>query len=458
MMEMEVSPLNWEQIEEKLDLLLTQSRHGQLRGALMMLNPVDIAGYMKKLDREKLLLLFRILPKDVSADVFSYMDADQRQLLVESIADAEISALIDEMFVDDAVDFLEELPANAVKRVLQNTDPKTRAIINQFLKYPENSAGSLMTIEYCEVTQDMNVREALQSIKETGVDKETVYTLYMIDSQRHLIGSIPLHKMLVVPEETALIKLMDPGIISVSTVDDQEVVADTVRKYHLLSIPVVDGEGRMVGIITSDDVMDVIEEENTEDFEKMSGLAPAELPYFKSRLLTLAGNRLPWLMILMFTSILSGAIISKFENVLAVNILLSASIPMLMDTGGNCGQQASTLMIRGIALGEVRFTDIFRVLWTEFRVGLMIGAALSSVTFVRLLLLNQASLVMAGVISVSLFSTVVIAKSIGCVLPLLAQRIKLDPALAAAPLITTLVDATSLFVFFTIASRFILNG
>ena len=457
-MEMEVSPLNWEQIEEKLDLLLTQSRHGQLRGALMMLNPVDIAGYMKKLDREKLLLLFRILPKDVSADVFSYMDADQRQLLVESIADAEISALIDEMFVDDAVDFLEELPANAVKRVLQNTDPKTRAIINQFLKYPENSAGSLMTIEYCEVTQDMNVREALQSIKETGVDKETVYTLYMIDSQRHLIGSIPLHKMLVVPEETALIKLMDPGIISVSTVDDQEVVADTVRKYHLLSIPVVDGEGRMVGIITSDDVMDVIEEENTEDFEKMSGLAPAELPYFKSRLLTLAGNRLPWLMILMFTSILSGAIISKFENVLAVNILLSASIPMLMDTGGNCGQQASTLMIRGIALGEVRFTDIFRVLWTEFRVGLMIGAALSSVTFVRLLLLNQASLVMAGVISVSLFSTVVIAKSIGCVLPLLAQRIKLDPALAAAPLITTLVDATSLFVFFTIASKFILNG
>jgi len=450
--------VNWEQIEEKLDQLLSQGRHGQLRGALMMLNPVDIAGYMKKLDRERLLLLFRILPKDVSADVFSYMDTDQRQMLVESIADAEISALIDEMFVDDAVDFLEELPANAVKRVLQNTEPKTRAIINQFLKYPENSAGSLMTIEYCEVNQDMNVRDALLSIKQTGVDKETVYTLYMLDSQRHLIGSIPLHKMLVVPEETPLVKLMDPGIISVSTVDDQEVVADTVRKYHLLSIPVVDGEGRMVGIITSDDIMDVIEEENTEDFEKMSGLAPAEEPYFKSRLFTLAGNRLPWLMILMLTSIISGAIISRFEDVLAVNILLSASIPMLMDTGGNCGQQASTLMIRGIALGEVRFTDIFRVLWTEFRVGLMIGVVLSAVTFARLLLLNQASLIMAGVISFSLFATVVIAKSIGCVLPLLAQRIKLDPALAAAPLITTLVDATSLFVFFTIASRFILNA
>jgi magnesium transporter len=448
--------MDWEMIEQKLDQLFSESRHGQLRGALMMLNPVDIAGYMKKLEKEKLLLLFRILPKDVSADVFSYMDTDQRQMLVESIADAEISALIDEMFVDDAVDFLEELPANAVKRVLQNTEPKTRAIINQFLKYPENSAGSLMTIEYCEVSQDMNVRDALKSIKETGVDKETVYTLYMLDAARHLVGTIPLHKALVVNEETALVKLMDPGIISVNTMDDQEIVADTVRKYHLLSIPVVDGEGRMVGIITNDDVMDVIEEENTEDFEKMSGLAPAEEPYFKTRILSLAGNRLPWLMILLFTSILSGAIIARFEGVLAVNILLSASIPMLMDTGGNCGQQASTLMVRGIALGEVKFTDIFRVLWTEFRIGILIGVALSSVTFVRLLLLNQATLIMSAVISVSLFITVVIAKSIGCILPLLAQRVKLDPALAASPLITTLVDAASLFVFFTIASEFIL--
>lgn len=447
--------MNWEQIESRLDQLMAENRHGLLRGALMMLNPVDIAGYMKKLNREKLLMLFRILPKDVSADVFSYMDTDQRQELVESIADAEISALIDEMFVDDAVDFLEELPANAVKRVLQNTDPKTRAIINQFLKYPENSAGSLMTIEYCEVSQDMNVGDALKSIKETGVDKETVYTLYMLDAQRRLIGTIPLHKALVVPEETALIKLMDPGIISVNTLDDQEIVADTVRKYHLLSIPVLDGEGRLVGIITSDDIMDVIEEENTEDFEKMSGLAPAEQPYFKTKLTTLAINRLPWLMILMFTSIISGAIISRFESVLAVNILLSASIPMLMDTGGNCGQQASTLMVRGLALGEVQFKDLFRVLWTEFRVGGLIGIVLSSVTFLRLMFLNSAPVVTSAIISVSLFATVVIAKSIGCVLPLLAQRVKLDPALAASPLITTIVDACSLFIFFTIASHYI---
>lgn len=448
--------MDWNKMEETLDRLMAEKRHGQLRGALMMINPVDIAEYMKKLDAENLLLMFRILPKDASAEVFSYMDSDQRETLVESIGDKEITVLINEMFLDDAVDFLEELPANAVKRVLQHTDPKTRAIINEFLHYPENSAGSLMTIEYCEFSPEMNVRDALQTIKKTGVDKETVYTLYLVDKQRKLVGTVPLHKALVVEEDTPLSKLVDPSMIVVTTLDDQELVADTVRKYHLLSIPVVDGEGRMVGIITNDDIMDVIEEENTEDFEKMSGLAPAEEPYFKTSLFKLAGNRLPWLMILMFTSIISGAIIAKFESVLAVHILLSASIPMLMDSGGNCGQQASTLMIRGIALGEVKFSDLPKVLWTEVRVGLLVGLVMSATTFGRLLLLNRASLAMSAVISVSLYATVVIAKAIGCVLPLLAQRIRLDPALAASPLITTLVDASSLFIFFTIASRFVL--
>ena len=448
--------MDWDVIKDKLDNLLGQGRYGLLRGAMMMLNPVDIANYMKDLDPEKLLLVFRVLPKDMSAEVFSYMDADQRETLVNSIGDAEITSLISEMFVDDAVDFLEELPANAVKRVLQNTDPQTRVIINQFLKYPENSAGSLMTIEYCEFTPDMTVRDALRIIKETGVDKETVYTLYLVDGQRKLLGTIPLHKVLVSSEDTLLSRLVDPGIISVTTLDDQEVVADTVRKYHMLSIPVVDGEGRLVGIITSDDIMDVIEEENTEDFEKMSGLAPAEESYFKTGLFRLAANRLPWLLILMFTSILSGAIISRFESVLAVNILLSATIPMLMDSGGNCGQQASTLMIRGMALGEVKFRDLPRVLWTEIRVGLVVGVVMSIFTFARLMLLNRAGLDIALVITVSLFATVVLAKGIGCTLPLLAQRVGFDPALAASPLITTLVDASSLFLYFSIATKFIL--
>ncbi|MDD3573114.1 MAG: magnesium transporter, partial [Eubacteriales bacterium] len=421
------------------------------------INPVDIAEYMKKLDRENLLLLFRILPKDISAEVFSYMDSDQREALVDSIADKEITALISDMFVDDAVDFLEELPANAVKRVLQNTDPHTRAVINQFLKYPENSAGSLMTIEYCEFAPEMSVQDALTTIMQTGVDKETVYTLYLVDKHRKLVGTVPLHKALVVPVDTPLTKLVDPTIIAVNTLDDQEVVADTVRRYHLLSIPVVDGEGRMVGIITSDDIMDVIEEENTEDFERMSGLAPAEEPYFKTSLFKLAWNRLPWLMILMLASVLSGAIISKFESVLAVNILLSASIPMLMNTGGNCGQQASTLMVRGIALGEVQFTDLLKAIWTELRVGIVVGFALSMVTFLRLILLNQASVLIALTISFSLYATVVIAKSIGCALPLIAQRFKIDPALAASPLITTLVDAASLLIFFSVASGLVMG-
>ncbi len=449
--------MEWETIKNKLDTLLEEGRHGLLRGALMVINPVDIAEYMKDLDPGKLLLLFRILPKDMSAEVFSYMDPDQREILVNSIGDAEITTLINDMFVDDAVDFLEELPANAVKRVLKNTDPKTRAIINQFLNYPENSAGSLMTIEYCEVTKGMIVRDALKAIRETGVDKETVYTLYMVDEQRRLIGYVPLHKALLVEDDTSLYELIEPGIISVKTTDDQEMVADMVRKYHLINIPVVDGEGRMVGIITSDDVMDVIEEENTEDFERMAALAPADEPYFKTSLLQLVWNRLPWLMILMFTSIISAAIVSKYENLLAVSVLLSASIPMLMDTGGNCGQQSSTLMVRGLALGEISFRDIFRVLWIEMRVGFIAGFVLAIITYARLLFINHANPTLALVISFSLFATVVIAKSLGSVLPLLASKAKFDPALAASPLITTLVDAASLLILFSIASRLVIN-
>ena len=449
--------MEWEKIKARLDSLLAQGQHGLLRGALMVLNPVDVANYMVDLDAEKLLLLFRVLPKDMSADVFSYMDGDQRETLVNSIGDGEITALISDMFVDDAVDFLEELPANAVKRVLKNTDPNTRSIINQFLNYPENSAGSLMTIEYCEVTKDMVVRDALKAIRETGVDKETVYTLYMIDEQRRLIGSIPLHKALLVDANTPLYQMRDPGIISVKTTDDQELVSDMVRKYHLINIPVVDGEGRMVGIITSDDIMDVIEEENTEDFERMAALVPSDEPYFKTPLMELVRNRLPWLVILMFTSILSGSIVARYENLLMASVLLSASIPMLMNTGGNCGQQASTLMVRGIALGEVRFIDFFKVLWTEMRVGLIIGFVLGVLTFIRLILMNHANPILALVISFSLYATVVIAKVLGGVLPLLASKVKLDPALAASPLITTLVDAASLLILFNIASRFVIK-
>ncbi|NLD52359.1 MAG: magnesium transporter [Clostridiales bacterium] len=448
--------MDWEVIRQRLNELLQEGQHGQLRGALMMLNPVDIADYMGELDHDKLLVVFRVLPKDIAAEVFSYMDTDRRHALMVAIGDAATAELLNEMYLDDAVDFLEELPANAVRRILQNTDPKTRATINRFLNYPVNSAGSLMTIEYCDFDQTMTVREAMDEIRRTGIDKETIYTLYITDRERRLIGAIPLHKVIAAPDDQLLRHLVEPGVVSAVTTDDQEQVADTVRRYHLLSIPVVDHENRLVGIVTADDIMDVIEAENTEDFEKMSGLAPAEEPYFKTPLMQMVKNRLPWLLILMFTSIVSGAIMTRFEHVLAVSVLLQASIPMLMDTGGNCGQQASTLMIRGLALGEVNYRDILKVLFKEIRVGLIVGVVLSAVTFGRLLLLNQASVVMASVISVSLLCTVVIAKSVGCLLPMLADRINIDPALAASPLITTVVDALSLTIYFSIASVLIL--
>ena len=447
--------MDWEIVEQRLMNLLNGGKHSELRGALMMLNEVDIARFMETLDKEKLLLTFRILPKDVSADVFAYMSAEQKQTLVESIGDNEIRSLIEDMFLDDTVDFLEELPANVVKRVLQNTSESKRNLINQFLRYPENSAGSLMTIEYMELKRGLTVREAMSAIKKTGLDKETIYTLYIIDQARHLIGTIALRTLILADDEVLIDSLMDTNIISVNTMDDQEKVAETVREYDLMTIPVVDNEHRLVGIITADDVMDVIEDENTEDFEKMAALTPAEDEYLKMTPWQLAKNRLPWLLLLATVAIVTGMIITNYETLLegtGMGIILTACIPMLMDTGGNCGAQASTLMIRGIALGEIEFKDIGKALWKEVRVGLIIGTVLFIYTFVRVYLINHGSLAVCFVGSISLFCTVLMSKSLGCVLPLTAKRLGFDPALMASPLITTIVDMASLIVYFTIAT------
>ena len=447
--------MDWEIVEQRLMNLLNGGKHSELRGALMMLNEVDIAQYMETLDKDKLLLMFRILPKDISADVFSYMSAEQKQTLVESIGDNEIRSLIEDMFLDDTVDFLEELPANVVKRVLQNTSESKRNLINQFLRYPENSAGSLMTIEYMELKRGLTVREAMSAIRKTGLDKETIYTLYIIDQARHLIGTIALRTLILADDEVLIDSLMDTNIISVNTMDDQEKVAETVREYDLMTIPVVDNEHRLVGIITADDVMDVIEEENTEDFEKMAALTPSEDEYLKMTPWQLAKNRLPWLLLLATVAIFTGMIITHYEDVLsstAMGIILTACIPMLMDTGGNCGAQASTLMIRGIALGEIEFKDIGKALWKELRVGLIIGTVLFMYTFASVYLINHGSLAVCFVVSISLFCTVLMSKSLGCVLPLTAKRLGFDPALMASPLITTMVDMASLIVYFTIAT------
>ena len=447
--------MEWAAIEKRLNSLLEAGRHGELRGAMMMLNEVDIAQYMETLNKEQLLLVFRILPKDISADVFSYMSAEQKQTLIESIGDSEIRTLIDDMFLDDAVDFLEELPASVVRRVLQSADPEKRNLINQFLRYPENSAGSLMTIEYLEFRSDVTVRGAMDIIRQEGLDKETIYTLYIIDNTHHLIGTLALRKMILASEDTVLSDIMDRNVVSVYTTDDQEKVADVVRRYDLMAIPVVDKEERLVGIITADDVMDVIEEETTEDFEKMAALTPSDDEYLKTSPFKLALNRIPWLLLMAVIAIFTGMIITHYEDVLssnaAVGIILTACIPMLMDTGGNCGSQSSTLIIRGLSLGQITLKDFFKALWKEFRVALIVGVVLFAFTICRVRFINGAEWGVAFVVAAALFCTIVLAKALGCAMPMLAKRLGLDPALMASPMITTVVDMSSLFIYFTIA-------
>lgn len=448
--------MDFDRIKSRLDALLAGGKKAELRGALNMLNEVDIAEYLETLDNEKMLVVFRLLPKDISAEVFSYMDNDQRTRIMEAMDDSEAIKLIDDMFIDDAVDFLEELPAGVVKRMLQGCDEKKRQLINQFLRYPENSAGSIMTIEYMEFHLGTTVGQAMAEIRRTGVDKETINTLYILDDSRKLLGTVGLRKLLLATDDRVVEDLMNTQVISVHTTDDQEVVADTVRKYDLLSIPVVDHEDRLVGIITVDDIVDVIEEENTEDFEKMAAMLPSDDEYLKTSVFKLAKNRLPWLLILMISATFTGMIITHFETVLSsaagIGVALTACIPMLMDTGGNCGAQASTLAIRGLALGEIELKDIGRVLWKEVRVALILGVILALVNFLRIWFFTPYDKTVAFVVSLAMFFTIIIAKSIGCTLPLLAKAIHLDPALMASPIITTLVDAASLTVLFTFAS------
>ena len=458
-----MKPMDFEKIRARLDKLVAEGRKGELRGALSMLNEVDIAEYMEELDNEKMLMVFRLLPKDIAADVFAYMDADQRQRVIEAMDDNEAVRLVDDMFIDDAVDFLEELPAGVVKRVLKGCDAQKRALINQFLRYPENSAGSIMTIEYMELHVGTTVGEAMAEIRRTGLDKETIYTLYVLDAQRKLLGTLPLRKLLLAQDDVKVETLMNQQFVCVHTTDDQELVADTVRKYDLISIPVVDHEERMIGIITIDDIVDVIEEENTEDFEKMAAMLPSEDEYLKTGVLTLAKNRMPWLLFLMISAIFTGMIITHYQVALktsAFGVVLTACIPMLMGAGGNCGSQASTLTIRGLALGEVELKDIFKLLWKEVRVGLVVGAVLSLVTFALYTFwLGDMDATIAQriptalTIAVAVYITVIVAKAIGCTLPLLAKAVHLDPALMASPLITTIVDICSLLVLFSVATE-----
>lgn len=448
---------------ESLRDLLYNNRLKQLRDELSDMAYADIAEFIMQFDDDKIAVkIFRILSKDISADVFAYLDPDSQSVIVQSITDSEIERLMDDLFLDDAVDFLEEVPANIVRRVLANTDKQTRELINRFLTYPENSAGSVMTIEMVELHDRLSVAEAIKSIRRTGVDKETIYTCYVIDDKRHLVGTLPLRRLLLCDEDTKITDIMsdDERLIFVRTMDDQEEVAAIAKKYDLLSIPVVDKEDRLVGIITIDDIVDIIDEEATEDFEKMASLTPSEDEYLKTGVFSLAKNRIGWLLILMVTSTFTGQIIEGFEAQLAAVAGLTACIPMLMGTGGNSGNQASTLIIRGLALGEVRIKDYFNVLFKEIRVSLMVGIVLGVANYLRMLLVRamgggDVSNSVILVVSLSVVAVVIVSKTIGCSLPILAKLLKLDPALMAGPLITTLVDAISLVIYFALANTFI---
>jgi magnesium transporter len=423
----------------------------RLKDAFSETNTVDIADVFDGLGKEKIVAVFRLLPKQIAADVFAEMDADKQQIVVEALTDYEVGEIMNRLFVDDAVDFIEELPANVVKRVLQNVLPDKRKLINQILQYPDDSAGSIMTVEYIDLKEDMTVREAFERIRLTGVNKETIYTCYVMKRDRTLVGVVSVKALLLASPDTAIDAIMDTNIVFVRTADDRETAANLFKRYDLLALPVVDREGRLVGIITIDDIVDVIEEENTEDFEKMSALSPSDDPYLKTGIARLAKNRIVWLLVLMLSATVTGGIISGFEDALAVLPILVAFIPMLMDTGGNAGSQSSTLIIRGMALGEISLGDVARVLWRELRIGTLCGLALGAVNFVRIYLMNGRSLLLSAAVTVSLFFTVLMAKSVGCVLPMVAKRLGIDPAIMAAPLITTIVDGASLIIYFSIA-------
>ena len=430
--------------------LLAQREFKAVRSILDVMNEVDIASLLSTLSDKELALAFRLIPKDKAAEVFSNMDTSMQTYLVTMFTEKELKELLDNLYMDDTVDMLEELPANLVKRILATVSASDRSMINQLLNYPEDSAGSIMTTEYVDLREEMTVGQAMAHIKKTGIHKETIYTCY-ITERRKLVGIVSAKDLMTTDDDVPIKDLMETEIISVYTHADQEQVAQLFTKYDLLALPVIDQDGRMVGIVTFDDAMDVMVDEATEDITKMAAINPSEKTYFETSVLQHAKNRIPWLLILMFTSIITGTIITRYENAFAAIPLLVSFIPMLMDTGGNCGSQSATLIIRGIALDEIRFTDLFKVMFKEFRISLIVGAFLAVANGVRIFI-QYHNPGLAVVIACSLMGTVIMAKLVGCILPLLAKKVNLDPAIMASPLITTLVDTFSILIYFNIAT------
>ena len=445
-------------LEETLAALAEGKKYTTLRDILVTMNAADVAGVFDTMPETKLPLLFRLLPKELAAETFVEMEPEAQELLIQGFSDNELKEVVDELYVDDAVDIVEEMPANVVKRILKQADPEMRKMINEILKYPDDSAGSIMTTEYVSLRPDMTTEEAIKRIRRTGVDKETIYNCYVTENNRKLIGTITIRTLLLSEDDDVLEEIMEPNVISVSTLEDQEEVAEMFAKYDFVALPVVDQENRLVGIVTVDDAIDVMREEATEDFEKLAGMTPTDKPYLRTGVLETFRSRLPWLLILMLSATLTSMVLTGYEASLAACSALVAFIPMLTGTGGNSGTQASVAVIRGLSLGEVAFSDTLRVLWKEIRVAVLCGLTLAVCNFVKLMvvdriLLHNASVdaMVAATICVTMIFTVFCAKTVGCLLPLLAERIHLDPAVMASPFISTVVDVVTLVLYFQVA-------
>lgn len=438
---------------EELESLIDQRMFVQLRTVLCEMNEIDAAALIGELSSEKALRAFRTLPKEMASDVFSYFTTEQQRTIIHLITDKELSAIVEDLYIDDVVDMLEELPANVVKRVLKSASSDTRALINQFLKYPEDSAGGLMTAEFTDLRAQMTITDAIEHIRETGEDSETIYTCYVTDDSRHLEGYITVKDLLLAKDNSTVREHMDENVISVHTLCDREEAARLMQRYDLMVLPVVDEENRLVGIITIDDALTVIQEETNEDFEVMGAMHPSETPYLQTSVFALAKNRIVWLLVLMVSGMLTGWILARYEAAFSALPVLVSFIPMLTGTGGNAGSQSSTLVIRGIATGDIQGRDVVRVLWKEVRVAAMVGVVMSVVNYIRLVITYPGQEMLALVVALTMFCTVLMAKTIGGILPIIAKAVHADPAIMAAPLISTIVDALSLILYFTIASH-----
>lgn len=433
--------------------LLDTKQYTRLRQKIAEMNAADIAVIMEELKEEDILKIFRILPKNIAADVFSYLEVESQQFIITSLSEKDAAGIINNLMADDATDLLEEMPANVVKKLLANANPETRRDINHLLRYPEDSAGSIMTVEYVDLKENMTVEDAIARIRKIGVDSETINICYVLDAKRTLVGTVALRYLLISSGDAVIGDIMHENVIYINTLMDQEEVARQFQKYDFTAMPVVDNENRLVGIITVDDIVDILQEEATEDMEKMAAIVPSDKPYMKTSVFETWKKRMPWLLLLMISATLTGSVLTTFEDALLTYGALIAYIPMLMDTGGNAGGQASVTIIRGLSLNEIEFSDAFRVVWKEIRVACLCGITLAAANFLKLLLLDKVSIMVALVVCLTLVAAVIIAKFVGCTLPMLAKKIGFDPAVMASPFITTIVDVLSLLVYFQIATH-----